>query len=193
MDLSHTPGVNYALSYWLGCMLYMAVMPRRSMARAVRWAIQFAGLAILTTFMMLTDGIDKLFFVPCMLTDAAIMLGLLHACCDCPLQKTVYFTCRAFMLGELAANSEWQVYYFLYRNGWVQYTPVQSVVFLALVYSAIFGVMFLLERSYRKGNELMTISIRETVMIVTLTLSVYTVSNLSYIYNNTPFSGTSAS
>ena len=193
MDLSHTPGVNYALSYWLSCMLYMAVMPRRTMARPMRWAIQFIGAAILISFMMLTDGIDKLFFVPCMLTDVGIMLWLLYACCGCPLRKTVYFTCRAFMLGEFAANLEWQVYYFLCQNSFVEYTPVQSVIFLAIVYSVVFGVMYLLERSYRNGNDLMTISIREMVMIVTVTLSVYTVSNLSYIYNNTPFSGTSAS
>ena len=99
MDLSHTPGVNYALAYWFSCLMYITVMPQRSLGRSVRYAVRFIAATALISFMMLTDGIDKVFFIPCMLTDVAMMVWLLYTCCDCPLKKVVYFTCRAFMLG----------------------------------------------------------------------------------------------
>ncbi len=28
-DLSHTPGIYYALAYWLSCTFYIAQLPRR--------------------------------------------------------------------------------------------------------------------------------------------------------------------
>lgn len=193
MDLSHTPGINYALAYWISCMLFIRVLPNQDADPWVRRTIKLVGLLLLTSFMMLTDGINVVFFVPCMITDAVMMLVLLHTCCDVSWLKAGYFTCRAFMLGEFAAAVEWQVYYYLCQNRFLSYDLLQSALFLVVSYAVVFGLMYLLERRYREGNARMNISARELTIALTLTVSVYTVSNLSYVYNNTPFSGTSAS
>ena len=188
MDLSHTPGFNYALAYWLSCMLYILVNPPRACSRLKRTCAQLAALAVLVGFMTATDGIDVRFFIPCMLLDVAVMLLLIRVSCAVSWMKAAYFCARAFMLGEFAASVEWQVYYFLCANGWMRYTLAQSVVFLILMYTAVFLIMYLLERRYREGNAALQITRGELLTVLVLTLSVYTVSNLSYVYNNTPFS-----
>lgn len=193
VDLSHTPGINYALAYWISCLVYQTLLPHRVMGRWKRFGTLAAGLLGLTSFMMLTDGIDKRFFVPCMLLDAAMMILLLYTLCDITWKKAAYFCARAFMLGEFAAAVEWQVYYFLLYNGFMKLTLFQEWVFLAVVYVIVFGILYLLERRYAEGNAQLSVTPSQLWSILLLTVSVYTVSNLSYVDNNTPFSGTSTS
>lgn len=193
IDLSHTPGINYALAYWISFVVYQLLLPQRTMAVWKRASVLLAGFLGLTSFMILTDGIDKVFFIPCMLLDAAMMVTLLHICCEGSWKKAAYFSARAFMLGEFAAAVEWQVYYFLLRNGILQLTLFQAWSFLALVYSIVFGTLFLLERRYAVGNAQLNVTTGQLLSILLLTVSVYTVSNLSYVNYNTPFSGSSAS
>ena len=107
MDLSHTPGFNYALAYWLSCMLYSLVNPPRACSRLKRICAQLAALAVLVGFMTATDGIDVRFFIPCMLLDVAVMLLLIRVSCAVSWMEAAYYCARAFMLGEFAASVEW--------------------------------------------------------------------------------------
>ena len=189
IDLSRTPGINYALAYWLSCMVYIAVNPARPTERWRRVSIAVAMLIALSSFMVATDGgIDVVFFVPCMLLDVAMMLLLIHECCDMSWKKAAYFCARAFLLGEFAASVEWQVYYYLCANSMVPYGVWQGFLFLLVVYAPVFGCMYLLERRWTEENAQLQITSRELGMVLLVTVSVYALSNLSYVYTNTPFS-----
>lgn len=193
LDLSHTPGFNYALAYWFSCLMYLSVLPRRNISRISRIAICFIVLLALTSFMMLTDGIDKRFFVPCILLDVCMMLSLLHICCECTWIKTAYFCARAFLLGEFAAAVEWQVFYFLCRNDILSDSLPSHILLIAGMYSAVFLIAWLMERRYAESNAKMNIRLPQLCAVLLLTVSVFTVSNLSFLYANTPFSSSSTS
>lgn len=188
VDLSHTPGINYALAYWLSCLVYSFLLPRRRMRRSDYAAISLATLLGLTSFMNLTDGVDEAFFVPCMLLDVTMMLLYFHSICDINWKKTAYFCTRAFILGEAAAAIEWQVFYFLQRNGWLPATLVYGVIVMAVFYCLMFGGLYLVERRYTEGNAQLAVSWQQLITMVVLALSIYTISNLSFVYQNTPFS-----
>lgn len=185
-DLSHTPGVYYALAYWLSCTFYIAQLPRRLNGPRLA-AVQAGFLAAVTAFMALTDGVPKAWFLPCMSVSVTLMLLDIRICCGLDWMKTGYVWIRAFILGEFAAALEWQLFYFgltvlgLPLRMWV------NLLFLAVSHGVVFGLMFLLEREHR-SNYLIDLTWREFASAVVLCLMVFAASNLSYVSQNTPFS-----
>lgn len=186
-QITNTPGIYYAVAYWLACILYIRV--NKMTLRGLPFVgVQLLFFAVLGGFMVATDGIEVRFFIPCMLLDVALMLLLIRLCCEVSWQKAGYFTVRAFLLGELAASLEWQIYYYGLRYWHFPRAMWFNILFLCGAYGVIFGVMYLLERRYREGNYTLRITGKELALAVVLCVSVYAVSNLSYIYERTPFS-----
>lgn len=185
-DLSHTPGIYYALAYWLSCTFYVAQLPRRWAGPRLA-AVQAVFLAAISAFMALTDGVPMAWFLPCMSVCVTLMLLDIKACCGLDWLKTGYVCIRAFILGEFAAALEWQLFYFgltvlgLPLRMWV------NLLFLALSHGLVFGAMYLLERKYRSGY-LIDFTWREFASAVVLCLVAFAASNLSYVSQNTPFS-----
>ena len=110
-DLSHTPGVYYALAYGLSCTFYMLQLPRRLNGARLA-AAQGVFLAAITTFMVLTDGVPAVWFIPCVCVYVSMMLLDFKLCCGMDWLRTGYVCVRAFILGEFAAALEWQLFYF---------------------------------------------------------------------------------
>ncbi|MDO4284849.1 MAG: GHKL domain-containing protein [Eubacteriales bacterium] len=187
VDLSNTPGIYYVIAYFLSSCLYIAVNPKR-LTGVRRAGVQLAFLLVLGAFMVATDGIDRRFFIPCVLTEV-LLLGLsLYLCCRLDWKKAVYFTIRAFMLGEFAASLEWQLFYFGLTNWNLRLHMGWNLLFLLVSHGAVFAVMYFLERNYREENEALRITGRELLVSLFLGISVYAVSNVSYAMQGTPFS-----
>lgn len=185
-DLSHTPGIYYALAYWLSCTFYILRLPRR-LSRPRLAATQAGFFAAIVGFMTATDGLDRVWFLPCVCVYVSLMLLDIKVCSGLDWLKAGYVCIRAFMLGEFAAALEWQLFYFgltvlgLPLRMWV------SLLFLTLSHGAVFGLMYLLEREHRSGY-LIDLTWREFASAVVLCLMVFAASNLSYVSQNTPFS-----
>lgn len=185
-DLSHTPGIYYALAYWLSCNFYIALLPRRLDGWRLA-AVQGGFLAAIAGFMTATDGVPNVWFIPCVCVYVLMMLLDIKVCCGLDWLKTGYMCVRAFVLGEFAAALEWQLFYFgltalgLPLRMWV------NLLFLTLSHGAVFGLMYLLERKHRSGY-LIDLTWREFASAVVLCLMVFAASNLSYVSQNTPFS-----
>jgi hypothetical protein len=185
-DLSHTPGIYYALAYWLSCTFYIAQLPRRLGGWRLA-AVQTGCFAAISAFMIATDGVPMVWFIPCVCVYVGLMLLDIKLCCGLDWLKTGYIFIRCFILGEFAAALEWQMFYFgltalgLPLRMWV------NLLFLLISHGAVFGVMFLLERKYRLDYQ-MDFTWREFASAVVLCLMVFAASNLSYVSQNTPFS-----
>ncbi len=184
-DLSHTPGVYYALAYWLSCMFYILQLPRR--LDAPRLAAAQGGFAILLgTFMFCTDGLSA-WFIPCMLAIILMIFLDIRLCCALSWLQAGYTCIRAFILGEFAAALEWQLFYFgLTALGLPLCMPV-NLLFLLLSHTLVFGGMYLLERNLHRACPI-DLTPREFASAAVICLVVFAASNLSYISANTPFS-----
>lgn len=188
MDFSHTPGLNYALAYWLSCVVYTLLLPRQNMRKRDYFAISLAALLAIAAFMNITDGIDERFFIPCILLDGVMIVLYLHTVCEVNWKKAAYFGTRAFILGETAAAVEWQVFYFFQNNGLIPGTLPYGAAVLVILYTLVIGGLYLVERRYAEGNAQMTVSWQQLCIMLVLTVSFFTLSNLSFVYANTPFS-----
>lgn len=186
-NLNNTPGIYYAISYVISSSLYIGLNKKR--LKGTKRALVQAGLAVLLiVFMIATDQIAVRWFIPCVLTEIGLLWLSIHTCCDMDWRKSAYFCIRAFILGELAASLDWQLFYFGLTNWKLELNMLWNLLFLTVSYGGVFGVMYCLEKRYRKENEELHISGRELRVTVFLLLLVYMMSNMSYVFSNTPFS-----
>lgn len=183
------PRAYTALAEWMGCMLFaLQLKPRLTGSRYA--AVAALGLAVQCVFLILTDDLPLALWIPCMAAAVGLMLGLVFVLCDVPLQTAAYACIRAFVLAEFAASLEWQVHCFLWPND----NPIfwQRLEVLVMVYGAVFALMWFLELRLHSGETSLAITGRELLTAATIGVAAFAISNLSFVYSQTPFSGQNA-
>ena len=181
------PRIYTGLAEWLACMVMVASY-RKYMPSGRFWMISLLGLVSLCTFLVLTDNIVIWLWIPCMVFAAVMMLGLILFLCDLDLLAGIYTCIRAFILAEFAAALQWQIHCFF----WPENNPVFWIKYslLILVYALVFGVMYLLER---KNAAPVQVASGELLTVAMIGICVFAISNLSFYFHDTPFSGQYAS
>ena len=183
----NTPGIYYALAYWISATVFFIVMRKKQSV----WkfcVISALFLAAICAFMLATPNTDGLVFLLCMLVVLSLLFLYILIVAKMPWRKTLYFTVRVFILGEFAASFEWQmVYYWRTVTGRHESILIGIVLFL-LCHTIVFGTAYLLERRYRENNEELDITGRDLVIVCLLAGFIYLLSNLSYATPNSPFS-----
>ena len=175
------PRLYTALAECLATLLYaQQLAPRYSAKRGVvNSLVWMAGLAV---FMQLTGSVPLVLWIPCMVAAIGSMyLFLWHTCETTPLEAA-YYCARAFILAELAASAEWQLHCALWpqRSG---HDPL-AVLLLILVYGALFTAMYWTEK--RRSTQPTKLHITPLGMLtaVIMAITVFAVSNLSFVNNN---------
>ena len=187
VDLTNTPGIYYFIAYFLSSCLYISLNPKRR--KGIRLlGIQLLFFLILGSFMIATDQIMVALFVPCILIEISIMWFLIYASCDMDKKTAAYFCIRAFILGEFAASLEWQLFYYGLMNWQLELSMKWNLFFLCSSHVVVFGIMYLLENRYRERNNNFQVTRKDLWISVFMGILVYVVSNMSYAFENTPFS-----
>ncbi len=186
-DLSHTPGVYYAVAYWLSALFFTVPLIRSN--KKLRYVLTHLGFLVLLTFFMgATDGLPTVWFFPCMTVTMALLLFDIKLSTGETFIKSGYFCARAFILGEFAASLQWQLFYFSVTALGLPMRIDTSIMICAVSHSAVFFLVYLLERNYRAEYKGLRPTPRTLVGAVILCLAAYALSNLSYAFQNTPFS-----
>ncbi len=183
IDWANTPGVYYAIAYWLGCSLIIFHSPKRmDMKRSVVGLGIFGVLII--TLMSVTHGSSKWLFVPFMLLFFMIMWITIYMECKYDYKTALYFAARGFIVGEFIASIEWQTFYYVLK--WFDLEPnmLINIIILVFVDGTIYLIMFLLENRNREVNKNLQITTQELVSAAIMTVAIFAVSNLSYIGGN---------
>ena len=186
-ELSHTPGILYAIAYWLSAMIYCRFLPERvkGMKRRLIAAFFFV---LLCGFMTLTDHPPVYLFFLFISIEIGMIYLLMYLLCDMPPGKTVYYCARAFMLGELATSLGWLLYFYsVTRLGARASLPFMCAL-MAAVYAVVFGVIYILEKRQEKDSRLLELGGRDIAGALVIAASTYLVSNISFAVANTPFS-----
>lgn len=190
--LSDIPRLFTGLAEWCGCLVIIAKYPRRFSGPRL-WQILTAGLLVQCLFLVLTDARPIWLWVPCMAAAVGLMLLLIAVCCDIPMPTASYFTVQAFLLAELAASLEWQLYsHALHTLGWQETRPQKDVLalaVLAVVYAAVFGFMYWLETRRTDPVTAITFHFKELWSPILIGVACFSMSNLSFVYSKSPFSG----
>ena len=184
------PRVYTGIAEWMACMIYAIQFRHRI---PMKWYVPAAGaaLGLQCLFLVVTDDWPLYLWIPCMVTAAGMMLGLLLLLCDLDFLSGAYTCVRAFVLAEFAASLEWQIHCFLWPMDDVVWW--QSWGLLVLVYAGICLVMVLLERRCNSQGSRLAVTGHELLVAVTMGVCVFAISNLSFYFKRTPFSGQYAS
>ena len=182
-----TPGIYYALAYWLSATVFIALNRRKQSG----WKLCAASalfLTVLTTFMWVTAGADGWKFLLTMCVVFNLILLYIFTAAEMPVRKVLYFTMRAFILGEFAASFEWQMLYYGRMVLGIPENAVTEIAFFLVCHAAVFGITWLLEYKYRESNEELKCTNRDLVIVYLVGSFIYLLSNLSYATPNSPFS-----
>jgi hypothetical protein len=137
--------------------------------------------------MTFTAGQSGLLFVIVMICIGGAILLMMHISIEGNLNKKLYYTIRAFMLGEFAGSLGWHIFYFVFNNRKVSHIRIVEVANMLWAFFVIFGISFFTEKRHKKGNREIEISTKALLGIFAMALLTYTFSNLSYVVSNTPF------
>ena len=175
------PRLYTALAECLATLLYARQLAPRYSARrsTVNSLIWMAGLAV---FMQLTGSVPLMLWLPCMVAAIGSMYLFLWRTCETTPLEAGYYCARAFILAELAASVEWQLHCAL----WPQRTgrdPL-AVLLLVLVYGVLFTAVYWMEKRRSTQPAKLHITPLGMLMAVIMAITVFAVSNLSFVNNN---------
>lgn len=185
--MPNIPRLLTALAEWGACVLYISRYRRRLHGWQLVGALALA-LAIQSVFLHVTGTWPVALWIPCMAVAVGLMFLTILACGDMPPVSAGYCTVRAFLLAEFAASLEWQLYSFASRGkSWAGIGA--CLLFAAVIYPAVFLVMYRLEPGQRDPARRLSIRPQELWPALVIGLACFVMSNLSFVYSNTPFSG----
>lgn len=187
-SLPTIPRIYTAVAEWLSIMVFVQVLYRQRRLKGIQLVLTAAaGLAALSLELTLTDQLPVAFWIPSMVGAMAIMYGTLCACCDLSPLSAGYCCVRAFLVSELAASLSWQLYYFYSKYLTGDGQRYGNLISAALVFLAVFAVQWWLERRYNDDGRCDPVRPRTFLSVLAIGVLAFTVSNLSFVDANTPF------
>lgn len=185
ITLTEIPRLYTGIAEWAACSIYISILKKK--LNGAYFIILMVLALFLQCFTQIVVGLfPKSLWIFGMLLAIGMMLLYFYFCCDLNWMNAGYYCVRSFILAEFAASLEWQLYYYL-----VQSTNKNDIwlnrVVLFLVYGMVFFVIYLLERKHMYLQQERT-TVRELIFVIAVGGSVFFVSNLSFVYANTPFS-----
>lgn len=184
-EIPDIPKAFTALAEWLACVTYLASCSRRP-PQVRQCAVLGCGLVTLLIVQFVIGIVPLWLWIPGMLVALAVMYGIIRLCRPVNRATNVYWLVRAFVLAEFAAAIEWQLFVFVERAYSMPAEPWFGVLFLMVVYAALFTIAFALE--LRHDDESLTVTARELATPAIIMITSFALSNLSYVATDTPFS-----
>lgn len=179
------PRIYTAIAEWSACMVYLGLLKKIQLKAG--FLIKCLGVLVFQIlFLEITGGLPTVLWVPCMLMASAFMYLFLFLCGKLPAKECLYCTTKAFLLAELAASLEWQIYTHLFESGIMM--NIATIINLIIVYLFVFGIMYLLERRMFSLSYLKHLSMREVLAALGCAVVAFTFSNMSFVSTNTLFS-----
>lgn len=189
--LPDIPRFYTALAEWLSCLLCMRELVRRFSGWRF-WGIAGTAFLVQSVFLVLTGGLDGPVWLMCMAAAVFLMFCFLRISCGSSSLDVGYVCVKAFVLAEFMASLEWQLHCFFfnvmgYESGWT------GLLLLLAVYGGTCLVARGISSRYISGTERMDTTGRELLFAAVIGLSVFLMSNIGFVYSQTPFSGKYAS
>ncbi len=180
---ANTPGGYYAVAYILAAAVMVLCSPRKKSIPKSLLICAGNGI-VLFLLMTVTHGLSSWFFVPLMMSFFGIVWVTIHATCRYDAGTSFYIAARAFIIGEFIASLEWQIFYYLVeRMAFPTKVWAQSLLCL-LVDGVMIAIFYYLERRNAKINENLQMSMREILSAIIITLAIFTVSNVNYMFSS---------
>ena len=173
-----------AFSEWIAVMVVCGCFPRKN------WWPGFIAKAVLflvcqTVFLQMTANVPRVFWIPCMIL-AVLGMGLfLYSACLLPPVVVFYYTMVAFLTAEFTASLEWQIEFFF-----LGFPPGDDLFRLATELLVNLAVALTGSWLIGRGSSRFIASItwRESASVFLIAVLAFSMSNISFVTTETPFS-----
>ncbi|MDR2157017.1 MAG: GHKL domain-containing protein [Clostridiales Family XIII bacterium] len=183
--VSEIPRAYTALAEWGSCLMFVSMLPRKRSGPGL-FLLAAGSLAVQTAFMTGTGNLPVGLWIPCMMIAVLMMFAFLFFTCKGSLPDIVCVCARAFILAELIASLERQVYWFFWPND--DAPPAGKIVLLLGIYGMVLFLVRALEHRHIADVEKLNIAGKELLGVILVALGVFFISNISFATGNTPFS-----
>ncbi len=185
MTIPDIPRLYTAFNEWAGCVVYILIMKKRF--SGIKLVFLLITTLILQCSLQYANGYLPLaMWIPGMVTAMLFMYLYIFVCCDLSSLDAGACCARAFVLAEFAASFEWQVYVFFAEQGiWAEWV---SVIFMLIFNGIIYSVVYILESRHMSKGKKLGVTSWEFFSSVLIALAAFLMSNISFVYTDTPFS-----
>lgn len=187
--MTDIPKLYTAWSEWCACLIFVLILKKRLSRPKI--GLVLGSLLILLSVLQYYIGVWPVaFWIPGMILAMALMYGSILCCCRVDIPEAGFFWAMAFLLAEFTAAFEWQIYSYLFSKG---FSAVwMRVGCLVLFYGVLFYGAWRLEKRYIQGYDSVGVTAGEAAGSILIAVVVFLMSNISYVYEDTPFSASMA-
>lgn len=178
------PRIFTAAAEWGACLVYISLNRRRA-GWLLTGVVALIALLVLCAVQTWAGTLSLALWIPGMVAAALVMLLFVVVTSRTTVVTAGYLTARAFVLAELVASVHWQLDRFYLTSaprGW-------QVAFLIIVYAAVLGSAWLVERRHFSAQEAFYVGARELISALAIAAATFAISNLSFATVDTAFSG----
>lgn len=184
--LPDIPRFYTALAEWSACLVFIVLLKKR-FSRWKTVGIVTAALIIQSIFLVMTDEVLLIFWLPCMILAVWFMIVFIYSVCKTSWIEASYFGIQAFVTAEFSASFEWQISRFFWRDG---LPPLVVQIFLLVAcYGLLNLLMWYIIGQHLPKDRHMELTWKEFSTALVIGVAVFAVSNLSFVTTDTPFSG----
>lgn len=187
VTLEATPGFWYAVAYVLSNLLWIIVLPKRR----VWWKIAIVNVFVflaMAYLMVQTTGSTGWIFAGVMIACLSMLFMVQYYSCELTCKSSVYFVVNAFIFAEFMTSFAWQLYYYSVKQLHISENIRLQIGFILIAYVLCLILNYRIAMRNRLENPDMILSMPDCIAAVTIGLSIYLFSNISYVLKNTPFS-----
>lgn len=188
--IRHIPRFHTALAEWAACFILILFLKKRFKG----WKfvlIVILSLIIQSLWQYTAGKLPLAYWIPGMMFAVFLMWAFIFIACDVTALSALYWCIHAFIIAEFAASFEWQITFYITSNLALKHLVQQLIEYalLFVIYSVVFVLNYFLESRYMKNKTILEIRVRDLATVFGIALSVFVISNLSFITQHTPFSG----
>lgn len=184
------PRVYTAIAEWAACLCFSRYLKPR-WPKNIYFMVSAFWLILQAFFLVVSDDVGIWLWLPCMIVATGLMLSLILLLNKTDALTGIYTCMRAFLLAEFMASIEWQFHCFFWPADDMQWWEKWGL--LLLVYGIILLLCGLAEKKYCMTDGKLQVTGHECMNLVVISIVVFAISNLSFYYEKTPFSGQYAS
>lgn len=142
-------------------------------------------LAIQSIFLTLTDNVNQILWIPCMMIAVIMMYVFLMFGGKMKPLGTAYCCARAFVLAEFVASLQWQIVSSI--QTWGNQSIWIEILITIFIFGGCFTLDIYLEKDLLKQNYLEQMTVKEVAAVAIMAVAIFAFSNLRFLNENAPF------
>jgi len=181
------PRYHTAIAEWLFTFVFVIYLPKRF--KGIPAFLSHLGFfLVILGFQLLAGTMPIWLWIPNMVIAVLLMISYIYSMNKVNLFTAGYFVVIAFTMAELAASLQWQISYFLQVNI-NRFVNVISFTTMIIIYTLVYMMAVALEKRYRERHFQLDIRKNDLLGVILIGVTIFSISNISFINIDTPFSG----